>query len=188
LPHEEPLSADGGEGEEPEHEADGEGEGSGAFGGGEGGGGGVAGAEERDGSGPSEEGAEGFPEDDADVEGDVDGRGYDGSPSGVAVGEGGVHGEDVADELVVGVEVGDVGEGDKCEEERDRGEEKDLSPTGSGLGGGWKHVGILAGGEEDGSRLRANAHISESRYGAPDLVERVRCGPPACQWCVNIRA
>lgn len=50
--------------------------------------------------------------DDADVEGEMDGWGVDGSLCGVAVGEGGVHGEDVADELVVGVEVGDVGEGD----------------------------------------------------------------------------
>ena len=81
----------------------------------------MAGAEECDGPGPSEERAEGFPEDDADVEGEMDGGGADGSPCGVAVGEGGVHGEDVADELVVGVEVGDVGEGDECEEERDRG-------------------------------------------------------------------
>ena len=112
MPHEEPLSADGGEGEEPEHEAGDEGEGSDAFGSGEGGGGGVADAEERDGSGPSEEGTEGFPEDDDDIEGEMDGRGEDGSPSGVAVGEGGVHGEDVANELVVGVEVGDVREGD----------------------------------------------------------------------------
>jgi hypothetical protein len=35
----------------------------------------------------------------------------------------------VADELVVGVEVGDVGEGDKCEEERDCSEEEDLCPA-----------------------------------------------------------
>ena len=113
----------------------------------------MAGAEECDGSGPSEEGAEGFPEDDAEVEGEMDGGGADGSPCGVAVGEGGVHGEDVADELVVGVEVGDVGEGDEGEEERDRGEEEDLCPAGSGLSGGWEHGGILAGGEEIGSRV-----------------------------------
>jgi hypothetical protein len=72
----------------------------------------------------------------------------------VAVGEGGVHGEDVADELVVGVEVGDVGEGDECKEERDRGEEEDLCPAGSGLGGGWEHGGILVGGEESGLRTK----------------------------------
>jgi len=42
----------------------------------------------------------------------MDGGGADGSSHGVIVGEGGVHGEVVADELVVGVEVGDVGEGD----------------------------------------------------------------------------
>lgn len=159
LPHEEPLSADGGEDEEPEQEASGEGEGSGAFGGGEGGGGGVAGAEEGDGSGPAEERAEGFPEDDADVEGEMDGGGADGSPCGVAVGAGGVHGEDVADELVVCVEVGDVGKGDEGEEERDRGEEEDLCPSGSGLSGGWEHGGILAGGEESGSRECPNLRI-----------------------------
>ena len=74
MPHKEPLSADGGEGEDPEQKARGEGECSGAFGSGEGGGGVVAGAEERYGSGPSEERTEGFPEDDADVEGEMERR------------------------------------------------------------------------------------------------------------------
>src|SRR5438270_14045591 len=32
--------------------------------------------------------------------------------------------------------------------------------------------------EKGGSRLRANAHISKSRYGAPDFVASTRCGPP----------
>ena len=65
---------------------------------------------------------EGFPEDDADVEGEMDGGGVDGSTHGVIVGEGVVHGEDVTDELVVDVEGGDVGEGHEGEEERDYGE------------------------------------------------------------------
>jgi hypothetical protein len=41
--------------------------------------------------------------------------------------------------------------------------------------GGWSVVRLL---EEERFARGANAHISESRYGAPDLVERVRCGPP----------
>ena len=112
MPHEEPLSANGGEGEEPEEQAGGEGEGSDTFGSGKGGGGGVSGTEEGDDAGPSEERAECFPEDDADVEGEMEGGGADGSAHGVIVGEGCVHGEDVADELVVGVEVSNVVEGD----------------------------------------------------------------------------
>ena len=32
---------------------------------------------------------------------------------------------------------------------------------------------------ENGSRFRANGHISKSRYGARDLVAADRCGPPA---------
>jgi hypothetical protein len=58
--------------------------------------------------------------------------------------------------------VGDVGEGDEVKKSG-RGEKKDLYPTGGGLSGGWEQGGILAG----------------SRYGAPDLMERVRSGPPA---------
>ena len=81
----------------------------------------------------------------------MDGGGADGSPHGVIVGEGGVHGEDVADELVVGVEGGDVREGDQGEEERDYSEKKNLCPTDGGLGGGGEHGGILAGW---GSRTR----------------------------------
>ena len=32
---------------------------------------------------------------------------------------------------------------------------------------------------KSGSRGSANAHISESRYGAPDFVAQFRCGSPA---------
>jgi hypothetical protein len=42
-----------------------------------------------------------------------------------------------------------------------------------------------------GSRFRANAHISESRYGAPDSVAQFRCGPPAIfenDGCPNLRS
>jgi hypothetical protein len=53
---------------------------------------------------------------------------------------------------------GDVGEGDEGEEERDGGEEEDLRPTGGGLGGGWKHGGILAGVGEVFARA-ANDHL-----------------------------
>jgi len=62
-------------------------------------------------------------------------RTVDGSPEATVVGEGGVHGEDVADELVVGVEVRGVVEDDEQEEEAGGGEEKDLGPAG-GVGHG----------------------------------------------------
>jgi hypothetical protein len=35
----------------------------------------------------------------------------------------------------------------------------------------------------NGRSLCANAHISESRYGAPDSVAQFRCGPPAGTKC-----
>jgi len=44
----------------------------------------------------------------------------------------------------------------------------------------WVLAGVdLLPGKLNGSRLWTNARISESRYGAFDLVERARCGPPA---------
>jgi hypothetical protein len=43
----------------------------------------------------------------------------------------------------------------------------------------WVLAGVdLLPGKLNGSRLWMNARISESRYGAFDLVERARCGPP----------
>jgi len=59
----------------------------------------------------------------------------DGAPEASVVGEGGVHGEDVVDELVVGVEVCGVVEDDEQEEEAGGGEEKDFGPAG-GVGHG----------------------------------------------------
>jgi len=130
LPHEEPLATDGDEGYEPEQHAGGEGGDGFGFGVGEGGVVGAEGLQKSGDSEPCERGVEGFPGDDADVEGEVHPCGMDGAPEAFVVGEGGVHHEDVADELVVGVEVGDVVEDDEGEEECDSGDEGDLGETG----------------------------------------------------------
>ena len=103
-------------------------------------GGGVQGAEKGDGSRIAEDHVEDLPGDDAEVEGDVDPGSVDGSPQAAVAGEGGIHHEDVADELVVGVEVGDVVEDDEGEEEAHGGEQEDFW---RGVGwGGWWSLGI----------------------------------------------
>jgi hypothetical protein len=54
----------------------------------------------------------------------------------------------------------------------------DVNHDGLHLGGILSYLWICAGFYERRFALCANAHISESRYGAPDSVASFRCGPP----------
>ena len=75
------------------------------------------GARQANGSPPAEKHRDRFPRDGCDVEDGVHSRGINRAPHAVIVGEGGIHHQDVADELVVGVVVGDVAEDDQRIEE-----------------------------------------------------------------------
>jgi len=126
LPHQEPFAADAEEGDEPHQKCESQCGDGGAFGLLKGSGGAAERAGEAGGAPPAEEHGEGFPGDDGDVESGVQGGRVLGTPHTVIAGEGGVHHEDVADELVVGVVVGEVIEDDKGIEESDGGDEGEL--------------------------------------------------------------